>query len=82
LDLKGRKMDRGKNYIIMNFIASILHGILLGWLNQGGEVVGTGTGMERGEIFTGFWLGGPKGRGHCEDLAVGGRITLRWTLGR
>jgi hypothetical protein len=40
------------------------------------------TKSRRGELFTGFWLGGPKGRDHCEDLGVGGRITLRWTLGR
>jgi hypothetical protein len=38
--------------------------------------------MGRGKIFTGFWLGGQKGRDHWEDLGVGGRITLRWTLGR
>jgi hypothetical protein len=38
--------------------------------------------MERGEVFTGFWLGGPKARDHWEDLGVGGRITLRWNLGR
>jgi hypothetical protein len=25
--------------------------------------------------------GSPKGRDHWEDLGVGGRITLRWTLG-
>jgi hypothetical protein len=36
----------------------------------------------RGEVFTGFWLGGPKARDHWEDLGVGERITLRWTLGR
>jgi hypothetical protein len=36
----------------------------------------------RGEVCTGFWLVGPKGRDHWEDLSVGGRITLRWTLGR
>jgi hypothetical protein len=36
----------------------------------------------RGELFTGFWFGGPKGRDHWEDLGVGVRITLRWTLGR
>jgi hypothetical protein len=36
----------------------------------------------RGEVFTGFWLGGPKARDHWEDLGIGGRITLRWTLGR
>jgi hypothetical protein len=35
-----------------------------------------------GEKFTGFCLGGPKGRDNLEDLRVGGRITLRWTLGR
>jgi hypothetical protein len=26
-------------------------------------------------------LGGPKVRDHWEDLGVGGRITLSWTLG-
>jgi hypothetical protein len=36
----------------------------------------------RGEVFTGFWLGGPKVRDHCEDLSVGGRITLRWAFRR
>jgi hypothetical protein len=33
-------------------------------------------------VLTGFWLGGPKARDHWEDLGVGGRITLKWTLGR
>jgi hypothetical protein len=37
--------------------------------------------MGRGEVFTGFCLGGPKVRDHWEDLGVGGRITLSWTLG-
>jgi hypothetical protein len=36
----------------------------------------------RGEVLTGFELEGPKARDHWEDLSVGGRITLRWTLGR
>jgi hypothetical protein len=40
------------------------------------------TRMGRGEVLTGFLLGGPKARDHWEDLDVGGRITLRWTLGR
>jgi hypothetical protein len=39
--------------------------------------------MEGGEgVFTRFWFGGPKARDHSEDLGLGGRITLRWTLGR
>jgi hypothetical protein len=83
LDLKGRKTDRGENCIMMNFTAVILYRILLGWLNEGGW---GGQGMwhawRRGEVFTGFLLGGPKARDHWEDLGVGGRITLRWTLGR
>jgi len=33
-------------------------------------------------VFTGFWLGGPKGRDHWEDIGVGGTIIFRWTLGR
>jgi hypothetical protein len=35
-----------------------------------------------GEVFIGFWLGGPKVRNHWENLDIDGRITLRWTLGR
>jgi hypothetical protein len=38
--------------------------------------------MGRAEVFTGFWLGDPNLRDHWEDLGVGGRITLRLTLGR
>jgi hypothetical protein len=38
--------------------------------------------MGKGEVFTGFWLAGPKVRDHWEDLGIGGRITLRWTLGK
>jgi hypothetical protein len=38
--------------------------------------------MGRGEVFTGFLLGGPKVRDQWEDLGVGGRITLRWILRR
>jgi hypothetical protein len=35
-----------------------------------------------GEVFTGFVLGGLKGRDHWEDPGVIGRITLRLTLAR
>jgi hypothetical protein len=38
--------------------------------------------MGRGKVFIGFWLGGPKVIDHCEDLGIGGRITLRWALGK
>jgi hypothetical protein len=38
--------------------------------------------MGEGELFTGFWLGGPKARDHWDDLGVGGMISLKWTLGR
>jgi hypothetical protein len=38
--------------------------------------------MGEGEMFTGFWSEGPKGRDQWEDIDIGGRITLRWTLGR
>jgi hypothetical protein len=36
----------------------------------------------REEVFTDFWLVGPKVRDRWEDLDVGERITLRWNLGR
>jgi len=36
----------------------------------------------RGEVFTGFWLGGLKVRDHWEDVGIGRMITLSWTLGR
>jgi len=29
-------MDRGENYMMMNFIVCILHRIFLWWYNQGG----------------------------------------------
>jgi len=44
--------------------------------------VGNVARMGRGEVLAGFWLGDPKGRYHWEDLRLGRRITLRWTLGR
>jgi hypothetical protein len=43
---------------------------------------GAGHVARMGEVFTGFWLGDPKAKDHWKYLRVGGRITLRWTLGR
>jgi hypothetical protein len=34
----------------------------------------------RGDVFTGFWMGGPKVRDHWEGLGVGRRITLKMVL--
>jgi hypothetical protein len=45
-----------------------------------GGSCGTHGGWER--CLQGFWLGGPNLRDRWEDLGVGERITLRWTLGR
>jgi hypothetical protein len=36
--------------------------------------------MGMGELCTEFWLEDPKARDHWEELGVGGRIILRWTL--
>jgi hypothetical protein len=44
------------------------------WLRWAGHVACRG----REEVFTGFWSGSPKE----EDLGVGEKITLSWTLGR
>jgi hypothetical protein len=38
--------------------------------------------MEEGKGVYGFWLEGPKVKDHWEDLGVGGRIILSWTLER
>jgi hypothetical protein len=34
----------------------------------------------RGEVLTGFWLGGPKVRDHWEDLGVGGEDNIKLEL--
>jgi hypothetical protein len=44
--------------------------------------VGHVTRMVEGRGVCRCWLGGPKVRDHWEDIGVGRRITLRWTLGR
>jgi len=38
--------------------------------------------MEEGRGVYRVLVGRPEGKNHWEDLGVGGRITLRWTLGR
>jgi hypothetical protein len=37
--------------------------------------------MRRWEMYTKFWLEGPRGRDHSEDLGVD-RIILKWILGK
>jgi hypothetical protein len=34
--------------------------------------------MGRGEVYTGFWWGNLRERGHLEDPVVDRRIILRW----
>jgi hypothetical protein len=36
--------------------------------------------MEKEEVFIGFWLGGPKGRDHWEDLVVDGEHNIKMDL--
>jgi hypothetical protein len=38
--------------------------------------------MGEGEVVYRVLVGRPEGWRHWEDVGVGGRITLRWTLGR
>jgi hypothetical protein len=38
--------------------------------------------MGKGRVVYRVWLGGPKVRDHWKDLGIGGRIRLRWILGR
>jgi hypothetical protein len=73
-----------KNLKIKIYKTVILSVVLYGcetWrMRWAGHVARMGEG--RGEVFTGLWLVGPKARDHWENLGVGGRITLKWTLGR
>ena len=34
--------------------------------------------MGRGEVYTGFWWGNPRGSDHLEGPDIDGRIILRW----
>jgi hypothetical protein len=54
LDLKGRKMDHGEYYIIMNFIACILHRILSRRMRWPGLVARMGEGRGVYRIFIGM----------------------------
>jgi hypothetical protein len=56
-------------------VVRVIKSRMMKWAGQVARIGG-------GKVFAGFWLGGQKVRDHWEDLGVGGRITLRWTLGR
>jgi hypothetical protein len=45
-------------------------------LLEASRAIGKGKGKVVPEVFTGFWLGGPKVRDHWEDLGIGGWVTL------
>jgi len=36
----------------------------------------------RGEVYTGFWWGNLRERGHLENPGVNGRIILTWIFGK
>jgi len=38
--------------------------------------------MGGGEVYTGFWWGNLRERGHLEDQGGDGRIILRWIFGK
>jgi hypothetical protein len=78
LDPKGRRMDHGENCMMMCDLACILHLILSGRMRWVGHVAHMGEGRN----VYGVLVGKPKGKRPYEDLGVGGRIMLRWTLGR
>jgi hypothetical protein len=68
---------------MMNFIACILPpNDVRVFKSKRMRWAGHAARMWRGEVFTGLWLGGSKGRDHWEDIGVGGRITLKWNLRR
>jgi hypothetical protein len=71
LDLKGRKLHNEELHSLY-FSPNIVRVIKSRRMRWDGHVARIGN----GDRFTGFWLGGPKGRDHWEDLVVGGRITL------
>jgi hypothetical protein len=51
--------------------------------SRGGEVSGTCGKQGGGErCLQGFEWEAPKGTDHWKDLDIGGRITLRWILGK
>jgi hypothetical protein len=82
LDLKRRKTDRGEMhndelhslYSSLNTVR-VIKPRRMRWAGHVARM-GKGRGVYR------VLVGGQKSRDHWEDLGVGGRITLRWTLER
>jgi hypothetical protein len=83
LDLKGRETDHGEN--LYNDELHGLHSspnIVRVTISRRIRWAGHVACMGRGEVFTGFWLGGPNGRDHWEDVGIVRGITLSWSLVR
>jgi len=65
-------------YSSMN-IVKVIKSIRMMWA---GHVARMGEGRGRERWFIEFQLGGQKVRDHWEDIGVGGRLILSWTLQR
>jgi hypothetical protein len=65
---------------MMNFTACILHVRVINSRRM--RWAGHEARMGEGRSVYRALVGRPKVRDHWEELDVGGRITLRWTLGR
>jgi hypothetical protein len=80
-DGSGRKLPNDELHGLYSSpnIVRVIKSRRMGWAGHAAR-------MEEGRcvyrFFFFFWLVGPTGRDHREDLGAGGRITLRWTLGR
>jgi hypothetical protein len=64
-------MDHGENCIMMNFTFVFSPNIVTVIKSRRMRWAGHVARMGKGEVFAGFWLGGPKARDRWEDLGIG-----------